>query len=133
MKTLKKIALVLAVVLGVGMLASCEFSTFGMDKITADELTNSTGILPADWVKGTWTGKVAHITYGSDGSIKSNATDDSAELGTAAAYAIMVSACTADALYGDPTRTHVVAKFQLKDNNGKVTDDYRIDLKKKSN
>jgi len=129
MKTLKKVALVLAIVFGVGLLASCEFSTVGMEKLDASDVT-------ADWVEGKWVGAYEVVTYNSDGSVATKDKDDNYEfdftgtIKSAAGVIALKAIATSGDLYSDPARLKVVYTNTVKSGD-KVVATYKANLKKK--
>lgn len=63
MKTLKKIGLVLAVVLGLGMVTGCDsLATLGMDELTYNDIMQN-AYTPQDWVYGNWEGTAKTNVY----------------------------------------------------------------------
>lgn len=116
MKTLKRIAILVAMVLGLGLLASCN-PTMGMVQIDADDVTT-------DWVKGTWTGSYS-VKY-SDGTKDSGSLPEfdcdasilGVKAGQVAFIALLKGFATTGDLYVNGFKTKVMYYEEYKNDDG---------------
>lgn len=130
MKKFKRVAVLLAIVFGVGIFASCEFSTIGMEKPEPNDVK-------ADWVSGKWVGTYEVTIFNTDGSIAAQDKksdyefDCSSRIKCNSGVALLVGLANTGDLYSDPARLKIVYSKYVRDTNGKIVSLTKVNLKKK--